>query len=148
MSLTAEDVERLIREGVPETIGRGLKIESVQGGRARARYPFNPRSIRPGGAISGPTIMGLADAAMYAAILSKLGRFEMAVTSQLNINFLNKATHTDLIADAEILRMSKRTAFMEVRIYSEGSDDMTAFATGSYVLVNWEDTANPTFKQE
>ena len=66
-----------------------------------ARVPFHAKLVRPGGTLSGPTIMALGDAAMYAVVLGRLGRVEMAVTSNLNINFLVRPkpvsyTHLDV----------------------------------------------------
>jgi len=90
--------------------------------------------LRPGGTIAGPIIMTLGDAAMYAAILATLGRVEMAVTSNFNINFMQRPAPDDLIADARLLKLGKRLAFCEVRLFSAGSDDLVAHVTGSYSL--------------
>lgn len=79
-------------------------------------------------------MMGLADAAMYAAVLGALGRVEMAVTQNLNINFLSRPAQKDLIAEAVILRLGRRSAVLEVQLFSEGSDDMVAHVTGTYAL--------------
>jgi uncharacterized protein (TIGR00369 family) len=79
-------------------------------------------------------MMGLADSAMYAAILGQLGRLEMAVTQNLNINFLARPEPCDLLADAEIIRLGRRSAVLEVRLFSEGSDRLVAHVTGIYAL--------------
>ncbi|OYT94662.1 MAG: thioesterase, partial [Pseudomonas sp. PGPPP3] len=63
-----------------------LRIDHLDGDKAVARVPFHGKLVRPGGTLSGPTIMALADAAMYAVVLGRLGRVEMAVTANLNIN--------------------------------------------------------------
>ena len=112
-----------------------LRIEHVDGRRALARVPFNTRLVRPGGTLSGPVQMALADAAMYAVVLGALGRVEMAVTSQLNINFLAKPAPVDLLAEARILRLSRRQAVCEVSLFSAGQEDvLVAHVTGTYVL--------------
>ncbi|MBO2926087.1 PaaI family thioesterase [Pseudomonas otitidis] len=134
-SLSAQQVQALIREGVPMAADIDLQIDLLDTRRALARVPFQPRLVRPGGTLSGPTIMALADAAMYAVVLGSLGRVEMAVTSNLNINFLAKPKPVDLLADARILRLSRRQAVCEVALYSVGAEEeMVAHVTGTYAL--------------
>ena len=132
--LTAKQVEALIRGGLPAAAEQGVVVESVGENRARVRYRFTESMIRPGGTVSGPTLMSLADAAMYAAILANLDGQEMAVTQNLNINFLSKPGQADLIGDAEILRLGRRSAMLEVRLYSDGDDVMVAHVTGTYAI--------------
>ena len=132
--LTAKQVEALFRGGLPAAAEQGVVVESVGENRARVRYRFTESMIRPGGTVSGPTLMSLADAAMYAAILANLDGQEMAVTQNLNINFLSKPGQADLIGDAEILRLGRRSAMLEVRLYSDGNDVMVAHVTGTYAI--------------
>jgi uncharacterized protein (TIGR00369 family) len=133
--LTAEQVQDLIRAGVPMAEDIDLRIERLTADCAVARVPFQPRLVRPGGTLSGPTLMALADAAMYAVVLGALGRVEMAVTSNLNINFLARPAPVDLLAEARILRLSKRQAVCEVALRSAGDEDvLVAHVTGTYAL--------------
>ncbi len=135
MSLTAEQVEALIRAGVPMAEDIDLRIERIDNQGALARVPFQSRLVRPGGTLSGPTIMALADAAMYAVVLGRLGKVEMAVTSNLNINFLAKPKPVDLVAEAQILKLGRRQAVCEVSLYSQGEEeDLVAHVTGTYAL--------------
>ncbi len=135
MSLTAEQVEALIRAGVPMADDIDLRIERMDEQGALARVPFQPKLVRPGGTLSGPTIMALADAAMYAVVLGRLGKVEMAVTSNLNINFLTRPKPVDLLAEARILKLGRRQAVCEVSLYSAGEeDDLVAHVTGTYAL--------------
>jgi uncharacterized protein (TIGR00369 family) len=134
MTLIASQVQELIRSWVPMAEDLDLKIEEVREGYARIRIPFQEKSIRPGGTVSGPIMMTAGDTAMYAAILGTLGKVSMAVTSNLNINFLQRPEPCDLIAEATILKIGKRIAFCEVGVRSEGSDDLVAHVTGSYSL--------------
>ncbi len=132
--LTAKQVEDLIRGGLPAAAEQGILVEEVGEHRARVRYRFDASMVRPGGTVSGPTLMSLADAAMYAAILANLDGQEMAVTQNLNINFLSKPAPADLIGEAEIIRLGRRSAVLEVRIYSDGSAPMVAHVTGTYAI--------------
>lgn len=134
MTLTPADITRIIHEGVPAAADTGFLVESVNGQQVTCRNRFNASQIRPGGTLSGPTMMGLADAAMYAAILSLFGRLEMAVTQNLNINFLRKPAPRDLLAIAEPLRVGRRSVTLEVRIYADGDPAMVAHVTGTYAL--------------
>ncbi|MDE3736061.1 PaaI family thioesterase [Pseudomonas resinovorans] len=133
--MTAEQVEALIRAGVPMAEDIDLRIERIDDQGALARVPFQSRLVRPGGTLSGPTIMALADAAMYAVVLGRLGKVEMAVTSNLNINFLAKPKPVDLVAEAQILKLGRRQAVCEVSLYSQGEEeDLVAHVTGTYAL--------------
>ena len=133
--LSAEQVQALIRQGVPMAEDIALCIDRLDAEHALARVPFQARLVRPGGTLSGPTIMALADAAMYAVVLGRLGRVEMAVTANLNINFLSRSQPVDLLAEARILRLTRRQAVCEVALYSQGCEqDMVAHVTGTYAL--------------
>ena len=132
--LSAEQVQALIRQGVPMAEDIALCIDRLDAEHALARVPFQARLVRPGGTLSGPTIMALADAAMYAVVLGRLGRVEMAVTANLNINFLAKPKPVDLVAEAQILRVSRRQAVCEVSLYSHGDEELVAHVTGTYAL--------------
>jgi uncharacterized protein (TIGR00369 family) len=134
MALNASQVQALIRSWVPMAKDMNLQIEEVREGYARIRIPFQEKSIRPGGTVSGPTMMAAGDTAMYAAILGTLGEVSMAVTSNLNINFLQRPDPCDLIAEGTILKLGKRMAFCEVGVRSDGSDELVAHVTGSYSL--------------
>ena len=133
--LSAEQVQALIRQGVPMAEDIALCIDRLDADHALARVPFQARLVRPGGTLSGPTIMALADAAMYAVVLGRLGRVEMAVTANLNINFLSRPQPVDLLAEARILRLTRRQAVCEVALYTQGCEqDMVAHVTGTYAL--------------
>lgn len=138
--LTAQEIEQIIWAGLPAAKESGLRIErATKEGRVRARSVFAPSMIRPGGTLSGPTMMALADAAMFAAIMARLGRLEMAVTTNLNINFLRRPAPEDLVADAVILKLGKRLAVLDVSIFSGSEVDHSdaepvAHVTGTYSL--------------
>ena len=132
--LTAEQIDELLHEVFPQMFypGCGLSIERVDYGDVRVRREFHQDHLRPGGTVSGPTMMQLADFAMYVAVFSAVGRQPGAVTSNLNITFLRKPGHADLIADARLLRVGKRLAYGEVTIYSKGEEAPVAHATSTY----------------
>ena len=92
-------------------------------------------NLRPGGTISGPTMMALADFAIYAAILREVGLVELAVTTSFNINFLKKPEATrDIFAKCKLLKCGKTLAIGEVSIFSEGIEAPVAHAVGTYSI--------------
>jgi uncharacterized protein (TIGR00369 family) len=94
----------------------------------------NELSLRPGGTISGPTMMALADFAMYVAVLGGIGPVPLAVTINLNINFLRKPAQRDLLAEARLLRLGRRLATGEVTIRSDGEEKPVAHVTSTYSI--------------
>ena len=112
----------------------GLSIEKVWHGGGRVRQAYQPQFIRPGGTISGPTMMALADFAMYVGVLASIGPVPLAVTTNLNINFLRKPEARDLIAECRLLKLGKRLAVGEVSIHSEGLDEPVAHVTATYSI--------------
>ena len=134
--LSANEIETLLEQEFPQVFrpGSGLSIEHVEFGAARVRQTFNPGQIRPGGTISGPTMMALADFAMYVVVFSLAGNQPLAVTTNLNINFLRKPGQGDLVAEARTLKSGKRLIVGEVAIRSEGEDEPVAHVTATYSL--------------
>ena len=133
--LSASEVDALlVREFAHGGSAAGNLIEEAWHGGCRVRRTFNPRSLRPGGTISGPTMMGLTDFSMYVAILASIGPVPLAVTTNLNINFLRKPAQRDLIAETRLIKLGKRLAVGDVEIYCDGEDEMVAHATSTYSI--------------
>lgn len=135
-ALSASEIEALLATEFPQAFypGSGLSVEDVQFGACRVKQAYDPKMIRPGGTISGPTMMALADFAMYVAVFSAAGRVPLAVTTNLNINFLRKPTQAALIAEARLLKNGKRLVVGEVAIHSEGQDEPVAHVTATYSI--------------
>lgn len=91
--------------------------------------------LRPGGTVSGPAMMGLADVTLYAALLSKIGLVPLAVTTNLNINFLRKpVAHQPIWARATMLKVGRTMGVGEVFVYSEGAEEPVAHSTMTYSI--------------
>jgi uncharacterized protein (TIGR00369 family) len=134
--LARKELVELLRAEFPEmshAMG-GYAIEEVWHGGCRLRQPFSDRALRPGGTLSGATMMALADFAMYVAVLSAVGWVPLAVTTNLTINFLKKPAARDLIAEARLIKLGKRLAVGEVGIRSEGDDELVAHVTSTYSI--------------
>ncbi|HLW90982.1 MAG TPA: PaaI family thioesterase [Roseiarcus sp.] len=116
-------------------IDKIFTIEAVGPMWARLRMAYHPSQLRPGGTISGPSIFALADVALYVAILAQIGQVKLAVTTNLNINFLTKPAPRDLLGEARLVKLGKRLAVGEVRIWSDGDEAaLCAHATGTYSI--------------
>src|SRR5882757_663612 len=135
-ALTADEIGKLLHEVFPQAFfpGCGLTLERVEYGDIRVRRAFHESHLRPGGTISGPTMMELADFAMYVAVFSAVGAQPLAVTTNLSINFLRKPAQADLIAEAKLMKVGKRLAVGEVTLYSDDSDEPVAHVTATYSI--------------
>ena len=140
-ALTHSELERFLRNEFPQVFkaGSGLSIEEIWHGGAQVRQAYREDFIRPGGTISGPTMMALADFAMYVAVLSSIGVVPLAVTTNLSINFLRKPGAADLLAEAKLMKLGKRLAVGEVAIRSAGGVELVAHATSTYSIPSPQD---------
>jgi uncharacterized protein (TIGR00369 family) len=134
--LTRKKLAALLGAEFPEMFNAesGYALEEVRHGGARVRRHFHPRSLRPGGTLSGATMMALADFAMYVAVLSAVGWVPLAVTTNLSINFLKKPAPRDLLAEARLIKLGKRLAVGEIELRSEGAEELVAHATATYSI--------------
>ncbi|HEX9701523.1 MAG TPA: PaaI family thioesterase [Rhodospirillales bacterium] len=132
--VSAKDFTALMRKEMPWAIDMGMTLESIAGGAAVMRLPFHESMLRPGGTVSGPTMMALADATMYAVVLSAIGIVKLAVTTSFNINFLYRPSPADLMAEGRLMKVGKRLAVVEVTLHSDGHAEPVAHATGTYSI--------------
>ena len=99
------------------------------------RQKISEINLRPGSTVSGPTMMGLADCAIYVAILREIGLVALAVTTSFNINFLRKPlADKDILGKCKLLKLGKSLAIGEVSIFSEGTSEPVAHAVGTYSI--------------
>jgi len=135
-AMTVEELDTFLHREFPQVFraGSGLAIEAAWHGGCRIRQAYCEDFIRPGGTISGPTMMALADFAMYVAVLASIGPVPLAVTTNFNINFLRKPAQRDLIAEAKLMKLGKRLAVGEVAIRSDGHEEAVAHVTSTYSI--------------
>lgn len=129
-TLSAQQVTDLIRQGLPVAQDTGFFVQQVALPQVTCCLPYQADQIRPGNTLSGPTLMTLADATMYALILALDPTQLMAVTHDLHIHFLARPAPQDLTATATLLKAGKRSVVMRVDIWS--GEKLVAHATGSY----------------
>lgn len=136
--MSVAELEAFLLKEFPQAFAAGdITIERADGESCLIRERFHDRMLRPGGTVSGPTLMALADVAMYVVLLSAIGPVGLAVTTNLNINFLRKGTPgQDVLAAAKILKLGKRLAVGEVSLLSGTSPDPIAHVTATYSIPN------------
>lgn len=134
--MNASEVTDFLDQNFPQIHfgGRAFHIEEISPGCAIVRLEAGERHLRPGGTVSGPSMFTLADLAAYVAILAHIGPIGLAVTTNLNINFLRKPGHGSLLGRCRILKLGKRLAVTEVSIAAAGDQDPVAHATATYSI--------------
>ena len=141
-ALSLSELENFLRTEFPQVFNAdsGVSIKEIWHGGALIRQTYRQDFIRPGGTISGPTMMALADFAMYVAVLASIGPVPLAVTTNLSINFLRKPSAADLLAEAKLMKLGKHLAVGEVGIRSAGGAELVAHATSTYSIPRLHDT--------
>jgi uncharacterized protein (TIGR00369 family) len=133
--LDAAGVNALLRKAFPGATPEAFPtVIEVTPGRVKVMTRYREGLLGPGGVISGPTLMSLSDTAAYALVLAHVGDQLMAVTSSLTINFLRGARPGDIHAEAELLRLGRRNAVCDVRLWTESPDRLAAQAVVTYAL--------------
>lgn len=132
--LDAATVQQIIYNALPMAVFAKFDVTDISPGSATVRLPYQDWMVRPGGTVAGPVLMLAVDTAMFAVVLAHIGDQVMAVTANININFLNRPKPAAVIAEGRIQKLGRRLAIVEVLMYSEGDDTLVAHATGSYVL--------------
>ena len=101
--MSVAELEKFLHDEFPQAFSGGdITIESADGETCLLRQRYSEQMLRPGGTVSGPTLMALADFAMYVVLLSAIGPVGLAVTTNLNINFLRKGQPgQDVLAAAQ-----------------------------------------------
>jgi uncharacterized protein (TIGR00369 family) len=134
--MTAAELNAFLDREFPQihADGRIYEIEAVGPGEAVLSVKPSEKHLRPGGTISGPTMMALADLAAYAVILAHIGPVALAVTTNLNMNFLRKPGPGDLVGTCRLLKLGKRLAVTECGIAGREGDDLVAHATATYSI--------------
>ena len=136
--MTVAELEKFLHVEFPQAFSAGdISIDSADGASCLLRQRYSDQMLRPGGTISGPTLMALADCAMYVVLLSAIGPVGLAVTTNLNINFLRKGQPgQDVLAAARLLKLGKRLAVGEVNLLSGTLPDPIAHAISTYSIPN------------
>ncbi|MAM00413.1 MAG: thioesterase [Alteromonadaceae bacterium] len=129
---TKEEIVNFLASEFPQA---KIVIQRVGGRGATVKYLVGEADLRPGGTVSGPVLMSVADVALYVAVLGEIGLVPLAVTTSLNINFLRKpAAHQNILGECKLIKVGRSLAIGEVSIYSEGDPEPVAHAVGTYSI--------------
>jgi uncharacterized protein (TIGR00369 family) len=134
--MDVDALNRFLETDFPQihTDGKVFEVVEVGHGTVVMQLAPNEKHLRPGGTISGPTMFALADVAAYCAVLAHIGPVALAVTTNLNINFLRKPEPGPLSCACRILKLGKRLAVVEASISGGEDDDLVAHATATYSI--------------
>lgn len=129
---TKQEIINFLKKEFPQF---PYQIDEVGEQSSVIRHHIQHGDLRPGGTVSGPTLFGISDAALYVAILGEIGIVALAVTTNMNINFLRKPSATqDIIANCKLIKVGKTLIVGDVFLYSEGNDAPIAHAVGTYAI--------------
>ncbi len=131
-AITIEQFLELLRTQMPEVAELPLGVDRLAAGEAIVRLGYDPKRLRPGGTISGPTLFMLADLALYLVTLSVVGLKPLSVTTDLTIHFLRKPPPGTLLCHGRLLKAGRRLVVGEATLTSEGDSAILAHATGTY----------------
>ena len=136
MKVSLDELRTFFARDFPQST---VTVEAIgpEPGRARVRQEIGHPHLRPGGTVSGPVMMAVADSASYAAVLTAIGIVPLAVTTSMTMNFLRRpSSRAAIVGEAAMLKLGKRLAVMEVKIYSEDEDESepVAHAVATYSL--------------
>lgn len=130
--VSKERMAEFLKSEFPQT---KCLVEAVGDQSATVRHAIGFDELRPGGTVSGPVLMEVADVALYVAILGEIGLIPLAVTTSLTINFLRKpSSDKDIIGKCSILKIGKSLVVGEVSLYSEGDTKPVAHVVGTYSI--------------
>lgn len=132
--MTPQMLEDFIVSDFPEVAHVGYRVSELSDRTITILMQTAQKDLRPGGTVSGPTMMSLVDLTMYLLLLAQIGPVALAVTTNLNINFLRKPEPGEMRAKGRLLKLGKTLATGEVSIYSEGVEDPVAHATTTYAI--------------
>jgi uncharacterized protein (TIGR00369 family) len=130
--MTPDAMQRVVRAGVPLAEAWQVEVIAAGDGSAELRLPASPALLRPGGTISGPALMGLADMAMWAALLSLTGGEDESLTATLSITFLRPSGSRAVIAAARVIKRGRTLSYGEVTLRAEGEAVPCAHVTTSW----------------
>jgi uncharacterized protein (TIGR00369 family) len=134
--MDADELNAFLKEVYPQlnTDFADYVVIDVTPGGAHVRLNANERHLRPGGTVSGPSLFTLADIGGYACVLSHVGREALAVTTNLNINFMRKAEAGPVDGYCRILKLGRSLMVFDIDIVAGPDRHTVAHATGTYSI--------------
>jgi uncharacterized protein (TIGR00369 family) len=116
--LPMPELQNYLHAIYPQTKSR-FTVQRLEEGTLEMLMHMTENDVRPGGTISGPSIFMLVDCAFYALTLSLIGKEALAVTTNININFVRKATQKELLCHTRMLKFGKQLCVGDALVYSD-----------------------------
>ena len=132
--MTARMLEEFVEAEFPQALHMGCRVTHVDSTSIDIAMQTQERHLRPGGTVSGPAMMELADFTMYLLLLAQIGPVAMAVTTNLNITFLRKPAPGNLRAHGKLLKQGKTLATGDIQIFSGEMEEPVAQVTTTYSI--------------
>jgi uncharacterized protein (TIGR00369 family) len=132
--MSASEMNAFFKSVFKDRPGPWPYVTEATDGYVKIEMETGPANIRPGGYINGPTQMAIADHVAYAVIFTQMGAVTMALTSNLNIDFLRPCLGDSLIAEGEIIKRGRSLAIISVTMRGNQNDKISSRATVTYVL--------------
>ncbi|MGG5886041.1 PaaI family thioesterase [Falsiroseomonas sp. HC035] len=131
-TITLAEMQARVHQGVPLAAAWEIEVLSFSAGLALLRLPFRADLLRPGGTVSGPALMGLADVAMWVALLSLSEGQDESLTASLAITFLRPPPPRPVLAEARVIKRGRTLSYGEITLRAEGAAEACAHATTSW----------------
>jgi len=110
------------------------EITLAEAGHVIMKAPMSERNMRPGGFVSGPTQMFLADHIAYAVIFTRMGITPMVFTSNLNIDFLRPLKGETVMVEGKMIKLGRSLALIAVDIWGDNAEKISSRTTVTYAL--------------
>jgi uncharacterized protein (TIGR00369 family) len=131
--MTTDELQEFLLGAFPDAPST-MVVEDSGAWGVRLRLPVTAAHGRPGGTVSGPALMGLADGAAWLAVLAQIGPVALAVTTSLHIDFLRKPPLVDIVAEGRVLKLGKTLGVVDVALRAQGHQEMVAKAQVTYSI--------------
>lgn len=134
LAMNAQEVMDYMAEVFPQ-VRDDFAIDRLEETSLTMRLLTDERHLRPGGTVSGPSMFALADCAVYAMVLARVGRKALAVTTSCSVDFMRKPeAGRDVVAECRLLKLGRSLAVGDVLMFSDGRPEPVARATMTYSI--------------
>lgn len=133
--MTTAEIERIVHAGVPLAAAWNIGVLAAGEGSARLCLPASPGLLRPGNTMSGPALMGLADVALWAALLGETDGRDRSVTATMTVTFLRPAGDGPVLAEARLVKRGRRLIYGEVWMTAASAAEPCAHVTATWAAI-------------
>ena len=134
LKMSAKEMVLFLARTFPQQ-AKNFEIVELSETSLVVKHKIDDSHLRPGGTVSGPTMVSLADISLYILTMSRIGPVSLAVTTNCSMDFMRKPeAGVDLIAETRLLKLGKNLCVGDVLIYSEGNKKPVARASMTYSI--------------